>query len=292
MSHPDEGVLQELLDGELAPADATVVRAHLAGCVPCSATLDELKALQVDADAIVARLPLDPRLARPARRASPRRPLNLRLIGLAASALLVAGTSWVLFRSTPRPALVAGDRADTGTGVPLPLPLPLPAEERKEIESTAPAARQEAPKREVQKLEAPKPEAPRKDISLDAARPAAGAMQRAATPSSTVAEAESRLGVRLRTIDGLTPVSVEVMPPSSDSMLSVRQRYLIDGVPVVLLQQATGRQLREEVTSKERSSTLPAGPPATRTWDAGGNHFVLQGALPADSLDALMKRVK
>ena len=32
MSHPDEGVLQELLDGELAPADAAAVRAHLAGC--------------------------------------------------------------------------------------------------------------------------------------------------------------------------------------------------------------------------------------------------------------------
>ena len=29
MSHPDEGVLQELLDGELGPADTAAVRAHL-----------------------------------------------------------------------------------------------------------------------------------------------------------------------------------------------------------------------------------------------------------------------
>jgi len=39
MSHPDEGILQELLDGELPPSDAAAVRAHLAGCVPCAVLL-------------------------------------------------------------------------------------------------------------------------------------------------------------------------------------------------------------------------------------------------------------
>ena len=33
-------------------------------------------------------------------------------------------------------------------------------------------------------------------------------------------------------------------------------------------------------------------PPASRTWEAWGSLFQLRGALPTDSIDALMKRVK
>ena len=127
MSHPDDGVLQELLDGELAPADEAVVRAHIAGCAPCTTALAELKAIQAEADTIVSRLDLDPPL--PVRQVRPARPArrDFRMLGLAASAVLVAGTSWLLFRSPN--AAQRREAADTVSGIAL----PLPAQEREEV---------------------------------------------------------------------------------------------------------------------------------------------------------------
>lgn len=316
MSHPDEGVLQELLDGELAPADAAVVRAHLAGCPPCTAAFEELRALQVDANDIVARLPLDPPLARATRRTAPRRAPSLRLIGLAASALLVAGTSWILYRSARGPAMSGPDRQDTGAGIVL----PMPTEERKEVESATPPAPKEAAKLEAPAKDPAADDARRANAAEPADAPvaspaapppaprlAAGAMQRAANAQGSVAEAESRLGARLRTIDGLTPFSVDILPHPDDSVATVRQHYLVDGVAVVLIQQTPAGPARDEVTSADRRVAADGGPiqpgrerrgpvagarPAIRSWNAWGSHFVLEGALPADSIDALMKRVK
>ncbi len=133
MSHPDEGVLQELLDGELAPADAAVIRAHLAGCASCAAALQELEAMQTQADAIVARLPLDPPLVQPVVRARAPRRVNLRMIALAASVVLVAGTSWMLLRSNEVAYLRRADDSAAG------LALPMPSEERQEVPATTPA---------------------------------------------------------------------------------------------------------------------------------------------------------
>ena len=131
MSHPDEGVLQELLDGELAPADAAVIRAHLAGCASCAAALQELEAMQTQADAIVARLPLDPPLVQPVPGTGPRR-VSLRMIGLAASVVLVAAP-WMLLRSNEVAYLRPAN--DSAAGLALPMP-----SERQEVPATTPAA--------------------------------------------------------------------------------------------------------------------------------------------------------
>ena len=338
MSHPDEGVLQELLDGELPPADAATVRAHLAGCVPCAVILRDLAGTQSEADAIVARLPLDPPLVRRGARASARRPISLRVIGLAASAVLVAGTSWMLLRSTNRESYLRGSD-DSAAG----LALPMPTEERQEVPATTPAAppppsaaaradakanadrsesaRPAAPQAEKKEKDA---EAPREAEANAAAPPAVlapAAAQFRLTPSQktsaglrmSVADAETRLGTRLRTISGLTPVSVEVLPVAADSLPTVRQRYVVSGVPVLLVQQALPAP-RDEVTAKARAPVTyfedarnqaagrtsglasvadSAGArPAGRTWEAWGSLFLLEGALPPDSIDALMKRVK
>ena len=131
---------------------------------------------------------------------------------------------------------------------------------------------------------------------------------------TTVAEAEARLGTRLRTISGLTPVSVEMLPVAADSLLAVRQRYVVSGVPVTLIQASVIPAARDEVTTRERDAAryvdgVAAQPgnrgngfvasgesggvqPASRSWGAWGSLFQLRGALPADSIDALMKRVK
>ncbi len=267
MSHPDDGVLQELLDGELAPADEAVVRAHIAGCAPCTTALAELKGIQAEADTIVSRLDLDPplpvRQVRSAR--APRR--DLRLLGLAASALLVAGTSWVLFRSPN--ASQHREVADTVSGIAL----PFPAQERVEVDVTTPApaaapadmapprpAGQEAgedfklpgnPSAEasgvVAKPEARKDEAaavPEHDIANAALRSTdAVAAKATASQALTLAEAEARVGGRLLFIDSLTPQSVEVVRTGTDTLTEVRQTYLVGGVPVILVQRGVASKL-------------------------------------------------
>jgi cell division protein FtsN len=341
MSHPDEGVLQELLDGELAPAEAAVIRIHLAGCAACAAALQELEAMQAEADAIVARLPLDPPLEQLALRAPAPR-VNLRMIGLAASVVLVAGTSWMLFRSANR---VDYFRVTDDSAAGLALPMPMPGEERQEVPATtsgaAPAPSAPAPtavgadRDETAKQATLEGEKKEKDadgireseLSPGNAAPPAAALtlpaesfrrlpsaERTSNTATTVAGAEARLGTRLRTISGLTPVSVEVLPAAADSLLTVRQRYVVGGVSVLLVQQALPAP-RDEVTSKANEpaprvmddATIPPGnrasgfavvadsagvPAASRTWEAWGSLFQLRGALPTDSIDALMKRVK
>ena len=327
MSHPDDGVLQELLDGELAPADEAVVRAHVAGCAPCTTALAELKATQVEAEAIVSRLDLDPPLpVRQARRARPAR-RDLRMLGLAASAVLVAGTSWLLFRSPD--AAQGPAKGDTASGIILPLPAP----EREEVAATTPvtapaaapppaaAERKALPGTDARgsgfaaKKQDRKDEgaaaAPENDVANAArqapamAHPAAAARLTAdaLTPTyTTVADAEARLGNKVRTIAGLTPITVEVLPISADSLLAVRQRYVVSGVPVVLVQQVSAdvhyytgdlKVLPEDRSGGGYVSGASGEvKPVVRTWEAWGSLFQLQGALPADSIDALMKRVR
>lgn len=328
MSHPDDGVLQELLDGELAPADEAVVRAHIAGCAPCTTALAELKAVQLEADAMVSRLELDPPLAR---RVHPARRLNVRMLGLAASAVLVAGTSWLLLRqSTGAPSALRGESSSEG------IVLPMPQEERQEVPATTPAA-PPAKSRERKDLakvaagagsdtageqaadarlaEAGKDVAAEQDAAapaanvapppMAAAAPAASRLSafqggaRAATNPISLSDAEQRFGGRVRTIAGLEPTSVEILPGSTDSLPAVRQFYQVDGVSVVLVQQALPARKakaelpRAEATSKQLEAAPRTGPLATvRSWESEGQLFLLQGALPADSIDALMKRVR
>ena len=340
MSHPDEGLLQELLDGELAPADEAVVRAHLAACAACVALLEELRVTQAEAASIVSRLELDPPLRRAAPRRAGIRRGNLRLLGLAASTMLVAGTSWLLFRTSPGAGHVdrlAGDsgRVDVGTpreerdqpaaGAPAPAAVAAPvpttgqvaADEKKAKAGPAPLAPGQSRFRRTLKEEP----------AARVASPAPAGAANTAPPSLTVAEAESRLGWKVRTIAGLRPQSVELMPSVPEGVpgaaSGVRQRYMVGGVPVVLVQQVVARPEENQVsksagraaelTSKQQPvtadhamaeqakdqpegvATRAAPAPAAlsiRSWDAAGVRFELEGALPADSLEALMRRVR
>jgi anti-sigma factor RsiW len=305
MSHPDEGVLQELLDGELAPADEAVVRAHIAGCTPCTDALAALKAAQLEADAIVSRLVLEPPLRRTARRPWP----NLRLLGLAASAVLVAGTSWLLLRS---PASAGGgyrSGADTSSGVVL----PMPTAERQEVAAATPArpARPVAPvaealgREDVGSAKGKSEKARLQSATAARSANAVAARDEVTTAATTMTDAEARVGGRLLTIAGLTPQTVEVEQLASDSVPRVRQTYVVDGVPVVLVQYRAAHApagsalvARDEMTQKQRAAepekkdAATAAPLQLRSWQSGQMLFQLQGALPADSLDALMQRVR
>ena len=122
-----------------------------------------------------------------------------------------------------------------------------------------------------------------------------GAAKASEGTMTTLAGAEARIGTKVRTISGLTPLSVEMVPVVADSLLAVRQHYVVSGVPVVLVQQVstpvshdtTSFQLRKQSAHDELSDVQ-----SVRSWVAWGSLFQLRGNLPADSLDALMKRVK
>jgi hypothetical protein len=335
MSHPDDGVLQELLDGELAAADEAAVRAHLASCAACTALLEELRVTQVEATSIVSRLELNPPLRRAAPRRTGLRRGNLRLLGLAASTVLVAGTSWLLLRTSPGASRALYRVGDSGANALLEMPpeerdqasaatpapaaapavptnTPAAADERKALADASPV---------VSGKDAPRPRRKEETAAPAANRPSdAVVAQSVPAPSLTVADAEARLGWKVRTIEGLTPQSVELVQVAPDSASGVRQRYQVGRAAVVLVQQAVasdemistrGGRADEaagarpadgkpagEALKRDRAQGLTAGKVAagsikpTRVWRSGGLRFELSGALPADSLDALMRRVR
>jgi hypothetical protein len=250
----------------------------------------------------------------------------------------VAGTSWLLFRTSPGAGHVdrlAGDsgRVDAGTpreerdqpaaGAPTPAAVPAPA-------TSQMAADEKKAKADAAPLVPGKNMLPRslkEERAAPAVSPAPAVAANTAPPSLTVEEAELRLGWKVRTIAGLRPQSVELMPSVPERVpgaaSGVRQRYLIGGVPVVLVQQVVaGRDENQasksagraaELTSKQQPVTADhamaeqakdqpegvaarAAPAAAalgvRSWDAAGVCYELEGALPADSLEALMRRVR
>ncbi len=339
MSHPDDGVLQELLDGELTTVDETAVRAHLASCAACSARLEELRSTQAEADFIVARLDLDPPLRPPVSRRTGERRINLRLLALAASTVLVAGTSWVLLRSTAPGASFGRSNVDA-----------VRPEGRLEDRNKAPAAALDTPAVPAssapprQAKPAPRRPADEKKTVADAAparaapetvvlrqkeeeaTPAANAAGIAVAPllrqqRLTAANAGELVGWKVRTIEGLAPQSVELVRSGPDSTPAVLSRYRVGEATVALLQQPASRsddalgggrsdeaatQLSAEAKPLEKSGkdrpAMPAsalaakaatGPMvSTRVWQSDGVRFELSGAIPVDSLDALMGRVR
>ena len=348
MSHPDDGVLQELLDGELAPADEAVVRAHLASCVACSTLLEELRETQTEAAAIVSRLDLDPPLHVTSSRRAGRRRINTRLLALAASTVLVAGTSWLLLRTGETGAPMTGgadqrledtyrdkersqpSAAREAPAVPAPAttaeppqrrPPQAPADENSSVADAAPVKPAQETVRKQMKEEEP----------LPAANAVAGAPVEPVAPLArqsvlTVAAAEAQVGWKVQTIEGLVPQSVELVRVVPDSVSSVLLRYQIGDAAVVLVQHAAASsdiaafRSRTDESARRSSAEAPlekrgkdertapapaaavaatgaakavAGPMvSTRTWQAGNLFFELSGALPADSLDALMRRVR
>lgn len=108
MSHPDEGVLQEFLDGELAPEAGRGVEAHAAECATCRARLEAMRATMLEADGLVGRLQLEPTRREGWQAGSGRTDgtarrfrLSMGQLGLAAG-LLVAVTAGMFVTMYPR----------------------------------------------------------------------------------------------------------------------------------------------------------------------------------------------
>jgi hypothetical protein len=121
MSHVDDGTLHAYLDGELAPAEAQGVDAHLAQCPPCRGRLEEERALITRAGELLALAAPPHREAPPFRAGDVTPPARLwwrvRLpLAWAATVVLALGIGTYLGRGVDRAsqAQVAPDTQPTG----------------------------------------------------------------------------------------------------------------------------------------------------------------------------------
>lgn len=309
MSHPDEGVLQAYLDGELEAAEAAELRAHLATCEACRATLGEQQELMNEATSLVDRLVLDPpvRLPQPRQRVWWKSPA----VGIAASLAVAVTTAMLLWR----PASISRDdqglhpvakqepaRDETDTGASAPSAFAVPAtvpEKRKDNFRLRSGA--EAPK------PAPVPESSaegqvRDEVTsrqrMEEERPAAtGRRAMNEAPGAVGAPVESKVQVlRAREIGGQ---AAHAITAAGDTLRSV---YVIGGTTVVLEQRRRLASLeapglpRVMAAPRAGADAAVAAQPHDSVlayrWTLDGDELVLRAALPLDSLAALARLVR
>jgi hypothetical protein len=287
--------------------------------------LQDLQHTQDEAASIVERLDLDPPLVpRDRARARPGRWFNPRVMGLAASVLLVAGTAWLLRGSygarldgnagTAADAVIA--QRDTGSSIAESVDTAVPGAARVAEDGLAEApvlaASRETATRKRNAAPAPAAQ-PVPSKALAGVRPSA---KEAAAPGANLADAEARLGAPVVTIEGLSPAAVEYLDATPDSAAGVRLVYEVRGTQVTLSQRrmrpaapaaspsadaAVAAVSRDEVTTKQLArmehegrvdaATAAPGVPAVRRWEVNGALVTLEGMLPPDSLAALARRV-
>ena len=104
MSHLDDGIIAELIDGELDDAALSAAKAHIESCAECRARHAEALSYSTESDRLVGAVEL-PRPARPLRPRSSRggstRRIPWRALGWAASIVMAAGIGY--YTGVPRP---------------------------------------------------------------------------------------------------------------------------------------------------------------------------------------------
>jgi hypothetical protein len=102
MSHLDEGLLQELLDGEIPSTDLPPIQAHLNACAECRARLEEARAFAGEAEQLIERIELtDAVPSRAITRPTAPRPAWGRNLAWAATLVIAVGTGYLARGSTP-----------------------------------------------------------------------------------------------------------------------------------------------------------------------------------------------
>ena len=203
MSHPDEGTIQMLLDGELDPGEQARIESHIAACAPCTARLAEARGFLEEADRLVEVLAVPHQPAK--RRGSPTRRSVVRTLAWAASIVVAVGVGY-----WGRDRLA---RVDT-TVTPPASPSTPPASADK-MASTRPAepvatdTRKTVARAGPDVDESPRPEAKAADRGAGqfaAAERVAGQVAAAAPPAAAAAAAEHE-GLDSRALDSRTNVA-------------------------------------------------------------------------------------
>jgi hypothetical protein len=289
MSHPDDGQLHALVDGELSPADAAAIELHARTCEPCRARLDEARMLLGESDRIVARLDLEPRYAPAARGA--RNGFDHRVLGLAASALLVVTVGYLAVRpgrtAPARPLDSVSREAEAAAPAPS---AAAPAPPTSLLKDSAPREEKQAAKEQEDVTSAPgasdqlasRAQAAQQRAASDTppARAADGVAlndlppwkAKVAAPSAPPASARFRL-------EGLDVVSSQALPEGG-----IRLIYSVNGTPVEF------DQVRTPVTATKPSPT--AGGMHELTWPRDDHQLTLRSTLPPEELERLRQLVR
>ncbi|MEZ4414072.1 MAG: zf-HC2 domain-containing protein [Gemmatimonadales bacterium] len=318
MSHPDEGTIQMLLDGELDAIERGRVERHIAECASCAANLAEARAFLEEADRLVEVLAVPPRAAQP--RASRSRRTLVRTLAWAASIVIAVGAGYWARGSTPltpdTAILQDGEAGPTPNTAPPPLAArdepvraAVPAESgtRRDTDAgkTTGEAKAAAPARANElapKAIAPSPASPTIAIRAErAAQPEALAADQAVSRWRVISmeEAVRLLGGQLRLIDGLTPDRVETGPGTAVAGAD-------PALPLVRVVYAAGAVILDQqrpmlvADTRQGNAAKPVGgvggvaqeSSATAWQQQGEIRFVVTGNVSTDSLKALGERVR
>lgn len=129
MRHPDEGTIHAWLDGALSADEAAQVEAHVKDCPQCQAAVAEARGFIAASSRILTALDDAPRAVIPA--AAPRRRVQPWMWRVAATVLVVAGGTLLLFRDRggwrrgeygTGAARVESRQSNTGSAAALPTP--------------------------------------------------------------------------------------------------------------------------------------------------------------------------
>jgi hypothetical protein len=104
MQHTDEGTIHSWLDGALSSDDTARLEAHVKECPECAAAVAEARGFMAAASRILTALDNAPRGVVPA--AAPKKRVDPMLWRVAATVLVVAVGTLVVFRSGVRPARI------------------------------------------------------------------------------------------------------------------------------------------------------------------------------------------
>ncbi len=331
MSHPDEGTIQMLLDGELEAAERAKVEGHIATCASCTARLAEAKAFLQEADRLVEVLAVPQRAAAP--RSSPRRRVLVRTLAWAASIVIAVGVGYwgrgpntlttipdVLQEGDPParanvpavPSQPQNEPTQPAATTPATVSAPADARARQDTDiggsagETKAADRPSANELARKEVAAPPPrmQAPAEREARDARSEAVAPRgARLADESATVwrvismDEAVRVLGGQIRLIDGLTPDRVETGPGTAvagaDPQVALVRVVYAAGA-VILDEQRPTATLTEgrQKDAAKAVGGVAAASSATAWQQQGEIRFVVTGSVSPDSLRALGQRVR
>lgn len=323
MSHPDDGTIQALLDGELEPTEQAQFEAHVASCAACAARVREAREFLQEAERLVEVLAVPVAGGgESVRPASIRRRFPLRTLAWAASIVMAVGIGYY-GRGVPTPASDARQEGEALARAATPSTTPTagsPVDEvspptskerdRNEAVRNAPAAAApgtamkqaaEAPAEAEAKVAAPPPRAAEpslKDNRADQAALGAARLADEAGPTWRVISMEE--GVRLldgqiRLIDGMSPDRVESGPGTLVAGADPGQalvRIVYASGNVVLDQQRPPTRpsaRREDAAAPSAAERRQQG----AGWqDREGIRFVVTGTVSSDSIRELTSRVR
>ena len=331
MSHPDEGTIQALLDGELDAEERSRIELHVRGCAECAARLAEAQAFLAEADRLVE-LVVVPQAPGVQRAPRGRRALVRTLAWAASIAVAVAAGYWGRGTTVQPPTeLQEGDRPSDVAAAP-PVNTAAPAVEPTQPAKTVPKESVAGGAKSARRVEEVVPTASSDSGALAAAqnaapRPEAKALGQVASPPPAAAERDALdaraneavakdnrladeavtawrvvsmeeavrvLGGQIRLIDGLAPSRIEIGPGTAVAGAD-------PGLQVIRVVYAGGTVILDEqrpapVPAARREAASASGAVAQRAapgWQQRGDiRFVVTGSISVDSLRALGARVQ